>query len=69
MEQAKDINDVIESSWSFMSYGTLVRQYPYLHRYLLSNPRLVKSSWWCYRSRGSNVRPYVARNQLCREKS
>ncbi|OAF57519.1 hypothetical protein VC83_04554 [Pseudogymnoascus destructans] len=24
MEQAKDINGVIESSWSFMSYGTLV---------------------------------------------
>ncbi|KFX98401.1 hypothetical protein V490_02328 [Pseudogymnoascus sp. VKM F-3557] len=26
MEQAKDINGVIESSWSFMSYGTLVGQ-------------------------------------------
>jgi hypothetical protein len=35
MEQAKDINGVIESSWSFMSYGTFVGQYPYLHKYLL----------------------------------
>ncbi|KFY27454.1 hypothetical protein V491_00907 [Pseudogymnoascus sp. VKM F-3775] len=42
MEQAKDINGVIESSWSFMSYGTLVGQYPYLHKYLLGNPCLVK---------------------------
>ncbi|OBT43106.1 hypothetical protein VE00_05490 [Pseudogymnoascus sp. WSF 3629] len=42
MEQAKDINGVIESSWSFMSYGTLVGQYPYLHKYLLGNPRLVQ---------------------------
>ncbi|KFZ01158.1 hypothetical protein V500_00862 [Pseudogymnoascus sp. VKM F-4518 (FW-2643)] len=42
MEQAKDINGVIESSWSFMSYGTLVGQYPYLHKYLLGNPCLVQ---------------------------
>ncbi|KAL5345195.1 Cytochrome p-450 [Pseudogymnoascus australis] len=41
MEQAKDINGVIESSWSFMSYGTLVGQYPYFHKYLLGNPRLA----------------------------
>jgi hypothetical protein len=42
MEQAKDINGVIESSWSFMSYGTLVGQYQYLHKYLLGNPCLVQ---------------------------
>ncbi|OBT76525.1 hypothetical protein VF21_05439 [Pseudogymnoascus sp. 05NY08] len=42
MEQAKDINGVIESSWSFMSYGTFVGQYPYLHKYLLGNPYVVQ---------------------------
>jgi hypothetical protein len=42
MEQAKDINGVIKSSWSFMSYGTLVGQYSYLHKYLLGNRRLVQ---------------------------
>jgi hypothetical protein len=41
MEQAKDINGMIESSWSFMSYGTLVRQYLYLYKYLLGNSCLV----------------------------
>ncbi|KFY50853.1 hypothetical protein V495_00048 [Pseudogymnoascus sp. VKM F-4514 (FW-929)] len=52
MEQAKDINGVIESSWSFMSYGALVGQYPYLHKYLLGNPCLVR-----FLDRISNANP------------
>lgn len=40
MDQARDINDAIKSSWTFMSYGTLVGQFPGTHQYLFGNPTL-----------------------------
>ncbi|KFZ04356.1 hypothetical protein V502_10212, partial [Pseudogymnoascus sp. VKM F-4520 (FW-2644)] len=41
MDQARDINGAIKSSWATMTYGTLVAQFPSIHKYLFGSPTLV----------------------------
>lgn len=41
MDQARDINGAIKSSWATMTYGALVAQFPSTHKYLFGSPTLV----------------------------
>lgn len=40
MEQGKDVNKIIEGTWTWMQYASTIGQVPELHKYLLGNATL-----------------------------
>lgn len=41
MKQERDINGVIAQAWTFLGYGIVIGQFPFLHKFLLGNPAVV----------------------------
>lgn len=44
MEQGKDINKIIDGTWTWMQYASTIGQVPELHKYLLGNVTLSEFS-------------------------
>jgi hypothetical protein len=44
MEQGKDVNNIIDGTWTWMQYASTIGQIPELHKYLLGNVALSEFS-------------------------
>jgi len=44
MEQGKDVNNIIDGTWTWMQYASTIGQVPELHKYLLGNVTLSEFS-------------------------